>query len=70
MIQSRATEKGLSVAVEAESISFPYVKADMGKLRQILINLLNNAVKFTDEGGVTIRCGTTRSRKNRTAATS
>jgi CheY-like chemotaxis protein len=56
MIQSRATEKGLSVAVEAEAISFPYVKSDVGKLRQILINLLNNAVKFTDEGGVTIRC--------------
>ena len=58
MIQSRATEKGLSVVVEAETISFPYVKADVGKLRQILINLLSNAVKFTDEGGVTIRCGT------------
>ena len=56
MIQSRATEKGISVAVEVESISVPYVKADTGKLRQILINLLNNAVKFTDEGGVTIRC--------------
>jgi len=56
MIQSRATGKGLSVAAEAESISFPYVKADMGKLRQIIINLLNNAVKFTDEGGITIRC--------------
>ena len=56
MIQSRATEKGLSVAVEAETISFPYIKADVGKLRQILINLLNNAVKFTDEGGVAIRC--------------
>lgn len=55
MIQSRATEKRLSVAVEVESISFPYVKADVEKLRQILINLLNNAVKFTDEGGVTIR---------------
>ena len=58
VIQSRATEKGLFVAVETESISSPYVKADMGKLRQILINLLNNAVNFTDEGGVTIRCGT------------
>jgi signal transduction histidine kinase/CheY-like chemotaxis protein len=56
MIQSRATEKGLFVAVETGSISVPYVKADIGKLRQILINLLNNAVKFTDEGGVTIRC--------------
>jgi PAS domain S-box-containing protein len=57
MIQSRALEKGLSVVVEAESINVAYVKADMGKLRQILINLLNNAVKFTDEGGLTIRCG-------------
>jgi signal transduction histidine kinase/CheY-like chemotaxis protein len=58
MIQSRATEKGLFVAVEAESVSIPYLKADVGKLRQNLINLLNNAVKFTDEGGVTIRCAT------------
>jgi signal transduction histidine kinase/ligand-binding sensor domain-containing protein/CheY-like chemotaxis protein len=56
MIQSRAGEKGLSVALETESTSFPNVKADVGKLRQILINLLSNAVKFTDEGGVTIRC--------------
>ncbi|MGD9361593.1 MAG: two-component regulator propeller domain-containing protein, partial [Desulfobacterales bacterium] len=56
MIQSRATEKGLSVALEAETTSSPYVKTDMGKLRQILINLLGNAVKFTEEGGVIIRC--------------
>ena len=57
MIQSRATEKGLSVVVEAEKVRIPYVKSDVGKLRQVLINLLSNAVKFTDEGGVTIRCG-------------
>jgi CheY-like chemotaxis protein len=55
MIQSRATEKGLSVVVEAGNVRIPYVKSDVGKLRQILINLLGNAVKFTDEGGVTIR---------------
>ena len=56
MIQSRTGEKGLSLVVETETVSFPYIKADMGKLRHILINLLSNAVKFTDEGGVTIRC--------------
>ena len=55
--QSRTTEKGLTLAVETKSISFPYVNGDAGKLRQILINLLNNAVKFTDAGGVIIRCG-------------
>ena len=58
MIQSRAVEKGLFVVVEAETVSFPSVKADVGKLRQILINLLSNAVKFTDAGGVIIRCST------------
>jgi signal transduction histidine kinase/DNA-binding NarL/FixJ family response regulator len=58
MIRSRATAKGLSVAVEAETVSFPCIKADGGKLSQILINLLGNAVKFTDEGGVIIRCAT------------
>ena len=58
MTRSHAAEKGLTVAVEAEKVRFTYVKADVGKLRQILINLLNNAVKFTDEGGVTLRCAT------------
>jgi CheY-like chemotaxis protein/anti-sigma regulatory factor (Ser/Thr protein kinase) len=58
MLQSRAVGKGLYFTVEAETVNFPYVKADVGKLRQILINLLSNAVNFTDEGGVTIRCVT------------
>jgi signal transduction histidine kinase/FixJ family two-component response regulator len=58
MIQSRATEKGLSVVVDADNVRFRYVMTDVGKLRQILINLLGNAVKFTDDGGVVIRCAT------------
>ena len=58
MIQSRAGEKGLSFVLGTEAVDFPYVSADAGKLRQILINLLGNAVKFTSEGGLTLRAAT------------
>jgi two-component system sensor histidine kinase EvgS len=58
MIQSRAGEKGLAFILETEAVGFPYVIADAGKCRQILINLLGNAVKFTREGAITLRAAT------------
>ncbi|MCW7752899.1 ATP-binding protein [Desulfobotulus sp. H1] len=55
IFRTRATEKGLQFLVE-KSDSLPlYLHADETKLRQILINLLGNAIKFTEEGGVTLR---------------
>ena len=45
-------EKGLSLKLDAENI--PPVKADAFKIEQVFINLLDNAVKYTDKGGVSL----------------
>jgi CheY-like chemotaxis protein len=51
----RVQEKGLSLAFELGADVPRYVHADQSKLRQILINLLGNAVKFTKNGKITLR---------------
>jgi signal transduction histidine kinase/CheY-like chemotaxis protein len=48
----RAEEKGLSLAFRRDENIPQYMKADEGKLRQILMNLLGNAIKFTREGRI------------------
>jgi len=55
MVGLRARDKGLELIVDRAPDVPQYVRTDEGKLRQVLINLLGNAVKFTKEGGVTLR---------------
>ena len=53
----RAEQKGLAFIYEVLSPLPEVVLGDERRLRQILLNLLGNAVKFTEQGGVTFRIG-------------
>src|SRR5215208_20595 len=53
-VEPLITEKGLGFSL-AIGASLPRVRTDPTHLRQILINLLGNAVKFTSNGGISVR---------------
>ncbi|MCP4694984.1 MAG: response regulator, partial [Desulfobacterales bacterium] len=55
IIAVRAREKGISFSVEKKGDSPEYIEADETRLRQVLLNLLGNAVKFTEKGYVRLR---------------
>jgi heavy metal sensor kinase len=51
---ARAAEKGLSLTLDAPTPS-PLIEGDSNLVRQLASNLIDNAIKFTSEGGVTVR---------------
>ena len=55
MFRLRAQPKGLKFEMLVDGESAAYVVADEGKMRQVLINLLGNAVKFTQLGRIRLR---------------
>jgi signal transduction histidine kinase/CheY-like chemotaxis protein/HPt (histidine-containing phosphotransfer) domain-containing protein len=62
MIAMEAHKKGLEIAVDIPPEVNIMVRGDPVKFRQILINLVKNAVKFTQKGGVTITARRTKIR--------
>lgn len=54
MMRPRANAKGLELPVQISPALPQFVCSDPGKLRQILINLLGNAVKYTEQGSITL----------------
>ncbi len=60
MVAPQAAAKGLAFEMRIDGRVRPYVRADAKRLRQILVNLLGNAVRFTDRGGITLRFDHTR----------
>lgn len=59
LLNVRAVEKGLNFSIVLPATLPRYVLMDGGKLRQVLINLVGNAIKFTKQGGVTLRVDST-----------
>ncbi|NET08822.1 MAG: response regulator [Symploca sp. SIO2B6] len=55
MFHIKAKEKELQLLVEHLNVVPRYIYTDEVKLRQVLINLINNSIKFTSEGGISIR---------------
>jgi hypothetical protein len=66
-IGASAKNKGLAVKVEVDPNLPSTLSGDVARIRQVLLNLVSNAVKFTDHGGVTIAVACTSREGSRAA---
>ncbi|UTF59882.1 PAS domain S-box protein [Gilvimarinus sp. DA14] len=52
----RAQDKGLELILDKSELNHASVSGDCGRLQQIFTNLVGNAIKFTEQGSIVIRC--------------
>ncbi|KAB8332188.1 response regulator [Scytonema tolypothrichoides VB-61278] len=65
MLKLKAQSKGLNLIFERTLQVPQYITTDESKLRQVLINLLDNATKFTEKGSITLRVSIDQSSRDR-----
>ncbi len=54
IFKEQCDKKGISFSLKIPSNFPPYLHLDESKMRQVLLNLISNAIKFTDKGGVEV----------------
>jgi signal transduction histidine kinase/ligand-binding sensor domain-containing protein/DNA-binding response OmpR family regulator len=54
-ISLAAQRKGVEIILDLTGIPCSFIKSDPGRIRQILTNILSNAIKFTDQGQIVIK---------------
>lgn len=52
LLRSRVLDKGLTFEISTTPKELPHIESDSLKIRQVIVNLLGNSVKFTEEGKI------------------
>jgi PAS domain S-box-containing protein len=64
LLATRAKPKGLELKLNSDAIPDDWFTGDAGRIRQVLTNLIGNAIKFTDQGSVAVQCELLPSKRN------